>query len=472
MTLALRYAVRSDVGLIREGNEDSAYAGPHVLAVADGMGGYAAGEVASSVAISAVSELDDDEALGQDLVQDLADAVDRAQQTLHDMVQADPAVEGMGTTLTAMLWSGSRFAICHIGDSRAYLLRDGELHRITHDHSLVQTLVDEGRITPEDAATHPQRSMLLRALDGRSGAEPDLALREARVGDRYMLCSDGLCGVVSDETLCATLAKVPDLNEVVVQLTELAIRGGGPDNITCVVADVVDSATGKLPPSDHSVRAGAASNGSAPTQVRTDSPAGRAHLLTRTAPHVAVVDHDDPAPRRAADDDGDAGHGHRRRLPLVKTALVLLVVLIVGGIYAGWRYTQSQYYVAESNGKVVIFRGINQSVAGISLSSVVRRYDIPVSALPAMDASTVRATIASTSGLPGAQSTVQQIQQDYQHCQSAIKAVVAWEKLKPTKERVKVNGKVTTKLVKPAKPAIPADCPVPAGLATGNGGSP
>ena len=468
MTLALRYAIRSDVGLLREGNEDAAYAGPRLLAVADGMGGHAAGEVASAAAISAIARLDDD-VPGGDLLDALAGAVGEANHTLHDMVAADPVLEGMGTTLTAMLWSGGRVALVHIGDSRAYLLRDGEFHQITHDHTLVQTLVDEGRISPDDVATHPQRSMLLRALDGRADVEPDLSLREARLGDRYLLCSDGLSGVVSEETLHRTLAKVGNPDEVVLQLVELAIRGGGPDNITCIVADVVDSATAPLPPSDTSLMVGAASNGSGGTRFRTDSPAGRAHLLTRTAPQVAVIAHDDPAPHRATE---DTGHGRRRRrLPLVKMALAVLVVLIVGGAYAAWRYTQSQYYVAENGGKVVIYRGINQSVAGLSLFSVAQRSDIPVSGLPSMDASSVQATITSNNGLHGAQAILGNIQQDYQRCQNADKAVAAWEKLKPTKERVKVNGKLTTKLVKPPKPAIPADCPAPASAATGNGGS-
>src|SRR5215467_13285707 len=160
MTLALRYAVRSDVGLLREGNEDSAYAGPRLLAVADGMGGHAAGEVASAVAI--------------ELLAALADAVASANQKLHDLVAANPSIGGMGTTLTAMLWSGTRVAVCHIGDSRAYLLSGGELQQITHDHTLVQSLVDDGRMSPDEAATHPQRSLLLRALDGSSDVEPDL----------------------------------------------------------------------------------------------------------------------------------------------------------------------------------------------------------------------------------------------------------------------------------------------------------
>jgi protein phosphatase len=471
MTLALRYAIRSDVGLLREGNEDAAYAGPRLLAVADGMGGHAAGEVASAAAISALARLDDD-VPGNDLLDALADAVTDANHTLHDMVLADSVLEGMGTTLTAMLWSGSRVALVHIGDSRAYLLRDGEFHQITHDHTLVQTLVDEGRISPDDVATHPQRSMLLRALDGRADVEPDLSLREARLGDRYLLCSDGLSGVVSEETLHRTLAKVEDLNEVVLQLVELAIRGGGPDNITCIVADVVDSATALLPPSEASVMVGAASNGSGGTPFRTDSPAGRAHLLTRTAPQVAVaIAHDDPAPGRPSDGDDHGGHRRRkRRLPLVTSALVILVVLVVGGAYAGWRYTQSQYYVGEDSGKVVIFRGINQSVAGIKLYSVVQRFNIPVASLPSMDASTVRATITSDSGLHGAQASVQTIQADYQHCQAAYEALRKWQAEPAKTERVKVGKKTVTKKVKPPQPTIPAQCPAPASAAAGTGG--
>ena len=260
MTLALRYAVRSDVGLLREGNEDSAYAGPRLLAVADGMGGHAAGEVASAAAISALARLDDD-VPGSDLLDALADAVADANHTLHDMVLADSVAGGHGHHADRHAVVRLAVALCHIGDSRAYLLRDGEFHQITHDHTLVQSLVDEGRISPDDVATHPQRSLLLRALDGRTDAEPDLSLREARLGDRYLLCSDGLSGVVSEETLHKTLAKVADPDEAVLQLVELAIRGGGPDNITCIVADVVDSATAPLPPSEASVMAGAASNG-------------------------------------------------------------------------------------------------------------------------------------------------------------------------------------------------------------------
>jgi PPM family protein phosphatase len=463
MTLALRYAIRSDVGLLREGNEDAAYAGPRLLAVADGMGGHAAGEVASAAAITAIAKLDDD-VPGSDLLDALADAVTDANHALHDMVAKDPAIEGMGTTLTAMLWSGSRMALVHIGDSRAYLLRGREFHQITHDHTLVQTLVDEGRISPDDVPTHPQRSMLLRALDGRADVEPDLSLREVRAGDRYLLCSDGLSGVVSEETLHETLATVADVDDVVLQLIELAIRGGGPDNITCIVADVVDSATAALPPSDVSVVVGAASNGSGRLPLHTDSPAGRAHLLTQTAPQAAIavaLAHDDPVPRTAGSHAHDSGR--RRRWPLVTSALVVLVVLIVGGAYAGWRYTQDQYYVGTDSGKVVIYRGIMQKVAWVNLSKVYRQTSIPLAMLPSTDVQSIRSTIQA-SGLTDAQRIVGNIRSDYQRCQNAYQAVQAWEKL-PVK---KVKNKVVPK---PPEPTIPPDCPpMPAGAATGGSG--
>src|SRR4029077_4506604 len=179
MTLALHYALRSDVGLLREGNEDSAYAGPRLLAIADGMGGHAAGEVASAVAISAIPPLDRRGLTDRAAMLDaLAAAVASGRTTLHDMSMADPATEGMGTTLTALLWAGAVVAICHIGDSRAYLLRDSNLYQITRDHTLIQSLVDEGRLSPAAAATHPQRSLIMRALQGSTDADPALTIHQ------------------------------------------------------------------------------------------------------------------------------------------------------------------------------------------------------------------------------------------------------------------------------------------------------
>jgi protein phosphatase len=242
----LRYAAGSDVGRRREQNEDSAYASSRLLAVADGMGGHGHGEVASSVAIVAMSALDGElpeiDPEGIDLVAAVEAAVREANHRLREMTGRDPSLKGMGTTLTAMLWDGTRFAMAHVGDSRAYLLRDGVLYQITHDHTLVQSLVDEGRLTPEQAAAHARRSMLLRALESSGNVEPDLSLREARADDRYLLCSDGLTCVLGPEDLYEAMTTIDDLDALVRRLIDLANQAGGPDNITCVVADVVPAA--------------------------------------------------------------------------------------------------------------------------------------------------------------------------------------------------------------------------------------
>jgi protein phosphatase len=164
--------------------------------------------------------------------------VRRANTALRDMVQANPALDGMGTTVTALLWSGSQLGLLHIGDSRAYLVRDGELFQITQDHTLVQSLLDEGKITAEEVASHPQRMLLLRALTGNHSSRPDLQLRQARPGDRYLLSSDGLHAVVPADAIARVLLTVADPDQAATDLVALAIDGGAPDNITCIVADV------------------------------------------------------------------------------------------------------------------------------------------------------------------------------------------------------------------------------------------
>ncbi|HET6502164.1 MAG TPA: Stp1/IreP family PP2C-type Ser/Thr phosphatase [Amycolatopsis sp.] len=239
MELTLRYAVASDVGQRRDANEDSVYYSPRVLAVADGMGGHVAGEVASSAAIAAITDLDERLTDEADPLEELFAAVRDAVSRLTALAEEDHALRGMGTTLTALHWDGARFAVAHVGDSRAYLLRDGELDQITRDHTVVQELVDQGRITAEVAATHPSRSVLTRALQSGGEADPDLFFVEAHVSDRYLICSDGLSDVVPREDIreVLTVKEAPD--EAVQRLVELANAGGGPDNITCLVIDVV-----------------------------------------------------------------------------------------------------------------------------------------------------------------------------------------------------------------------------------------
>ena len=234
--LAIRYAARSDIGRHRDRNQDTAYAGQRLLAVADGMG--TRGEAASAAVIEPLRPLEAALPAGN-LLNAMEDAVRQADSALRDLAAADP---GTGTTLTAMLWSGSQLALVHVGDTRAYLLRAGELFQITHDHSVVQALLDEGKITPEEAESHPQRSLLLRAIAGDGVTETDVSLHEAQAGDRYLLCSDGLTAVVSAAVIRDALSAPGDPEQAVGRLIDLANEAGGPDNIACVVADVTDSA--------------------------------------------------------------------------------------------------------------------------------------------------------------------------------------------------------------------------------------
>ena len=236
--LTIRYAVRSDIGLERTDNEDAAYAGSRLLAIADGMGGHVAGEVASAAVIEALRPLDTQVPSGE-LLNALGHAVQRAEGALRDMVAANPSLRGMGTTVTALLRSGSRIGLAHIGDTRAYLVRGGEVFQITRDHTLVQSLLDEGKIAEEEVPSHPQRMLLLRALDGQHDYEPDLQFHDARAGDRYLLSSDGLHATVPADDIARVLLTVTDPDQAVADLIKLAIDGGGPDNVTCIVADIV-----------------------------------------------------------------------------------------------------------------------------------------------------------------------------------------------------------------------------------------
>ncbi|WP_210589663.1 MerR family transcriptional regulator [Streptomyces sp. GESEQ-35] len=233
--LELRYSAHSDTGLVRPVNQDTAYAGARLLAVADGYG--PAGAPASSAAVQALKVLDTEEVPAGSVLNLLEDAVQGATEAVRDVASGG---EEAGTTLTAVLWTGSQLALVHIGDSRAYLLRDGGLFRITHDHTMVQSMIDEGRLTPEEAASHPQRALLTKALgSGTPAAAPDLRLYETRPGDRYLLCSDGLSAVVPEDRVRQLLVSVPDPDAAVRALVGAANDAGGPDNVSCVVADVV-----------------------------------------------------------------------------------------------------------------------------------------------------------------------------------------------------------------------------------------
>jgi PPM family protein phosphatase len=450
MTFALHYALRSDVGLLREGNEDSAYAGPRLLVIADGMGGHAAGEVASAVAISAITPLDKQHfTRGEDMLDALAAAVAAARDTLHDMSVSDPAVEGMGTTLTALLWNDAEVAVCHIGDSRAYLLRDNDLYQITRDHTLIQSLVDEGRLSPAAAANHPQRSLIMRALQGSTDAEPDLAIHEAQLGDRYLLCSDGLTDVVSDKDVHQVLSTVADADEAVDHLITLAIRNGGPDNITCIVADVVDE-SGPVPPTRTTQLVGAAAGGDALTLLRAATGRGTADSPDSRTNGVSLNGRGRSAGQAAeADDAEDEFTEARRRWPVVTTILIVLLVVVVAGLYAGYRATQGQYYLGADGGRVTIYRGINEKIAFISLSSVYRRTSIPISHVPGdLTLPTTPTTLAKS------QATLTSITRSYT-CTQDQAALTRWQAKYGTKSTSTTSK---TPATIPPVPKVPAYC--------------
>lgn len=423
MTLSLKFAAGSHTGMIRDHNEDSGYAGPRLLAIADGMGGQAAGEVASSEVISTLIELDDD-IPGSDILTSLDDSVQRANEQLRAMVAEDPRLDGMGTTLTALLWTGQRLGLVHVGDSRAYLLRDGELTQITQDHTWVQRLVDEGRITEEEATTHPQRSLLMRALGSADHIETDLSIREVRPHDRYLICSDGLSSVVSHETLRETLAAFHSPEETVRELIELALRGGGPDNVTCIVADVLDldSQEGETLASQLSDRpqvVGAVADshlqrsGGSPTSA---TPASRAAGLGRPAAPPPPAAPDQTGVYGTAFADAAMGAPSRRRGWKITALVALAAAVVGGGLFAAYRWTQSQYYIGANGDHVALYRGVSQDLGPLSLSSVERDYpNIPLEDLPTFQRSRVQDSI-SASSLADAKATIDDLAAQAEVC--------------------------------------------------------
>lgn len=379
MTPALVYTARSHLGMVRENNEDSAYAGPRLLALADGMGGHAAGEIASQFVVAALARLDEDEP-GQDLTGALTRALTVGNEAIASHVEAYPETDGMGCTATALLFDGRRMGLLHVGDSRAYLLRDGTLTQITKDDTFVQSLVDRGELSADEAHTHPRRSLILKALTGEP-VEPTAVIREARVGDRYLLCSDGLSDPVSTETIAETLA-TGTVEEAADRLVQLALRSGGPDNITVVLADVLDS------PRDAPVIpvvVGAAS-GDEPGQIDpaadpySDTAAGKAAAFSRAqvASRGGAAGTSGAAGESGAgrgngsdDDEVDAAppRGSRWRFAL---SVVGVLVLLAGIVGVSALLVRSNYFVTESDSQVVVKRGISGEVFGISLASVIQ----------------------------------------------------------------------------------------------------
>lgn len=400
--LRLRFAAVSDVGRVRKDNQDSGYVGPWLLAVCDGVGGAARGDIASATAISRLRELDTPPGAEGDLLDRVAAGLHRAHQRIGELVDDDPALSGTSTTATLALFDGSRIGLGHVGDSRAYLVRDREITQLSADHTFVQTLIDEGRITEEEARVHPHRNLILKALDGVHEAEPDLFVIELAPGDRLLLCSDGASGVLSDARM-ADIMSSGSPEYAAVELVRASLEAGSSDNVTCLVADVVTADT-PLGPGE----AGEPLVVGAAAERRLQRRGGmgglfRGHRSGDTGELEPILD-DIPGgvPDHAitADpiDPETARYAPRppRRFLWLKRLLVALVVVGIAWVALAWAWswTQQQYFVGEQDGTVVIFRGINTELGGLSLSEAYETTDVELDRLSQIEADRVREGIA------------------------------------------------------------------------------
>ncbi len=434
----------SDVGTVRANNQDSSFAGEHLVAICDGMGGHAGGDTASTIAIRSLAHIERDD--NSEDVSAIATMMETSVLAAHDAIvgkaRRERKLSGMGTTVTAVALVADYWVLAHIGDSRAYLLRDGELTQITQDHSYVQHLINTGRITEQEAKNHPQRNVVMRVLgDFDIDPHPDVAMLKAHAADRWLLCSDGLCGVLEHSTIAETMIAFSDPNECVQHLVSMALKAGSTDNVTAVIADAtlaLDARAFDLPHQTPLV-GGAASNtlepiadiinepvSTAPLLRDDDSPAQRAAALNQTvhpsgnddeAPKVAqpsavrdeagelaapdtgeipVVqktdgnissDPNDPEVAEVIEQEQEAKRKsaskrrHRLRLAIIITFLVVLLAGAGAG-YGAYRWSQTQYYVGESNGKVAIYQGVPTDIFGFQLSHEIEHTSISTADLP------------------------------------------------------------------------------------------
>ena len=394
--MRLSYAALSDVGRVRKDNQDSGYAGENLLVVADGVGGAARGDVASSTAVQILRRLDTTPP--DDLLEAVAGAIHRAHDRIAELVDEDPELEGTSTTVTAALFDGHRVGIGHVGDSRGYLLRNGELSQLTKDHTFVQSLIDEGRITEDEARTHPHRNLILRAVDGVHETDPDLFTIELQPGDRLLLCSDGCAGPLDNARIGDILGSgSPDY--AAVELVRASLDAGSTDNITCVVADAVDAAA----PADDATAAattGPMLVGAAAEQPRRAGSASKSFFRGHRGGDTGELE---PVPGQEAApvDPEELRYAPRapRRFPWLRRIAILLglvavLVLAAGGAYS---WTQRQYYVAADGDNVAIYRGIQSDLPGVELSELHHASEITLASLPDYRAAQVRDGISAES---------------------------------------------------------------------------
>ncbi len=393
MVSTSKSAAISHVGKVRSNNQDSGYAGAHLFLVADGMGGHAGGDVASAIAVKRIAETDRLYTSPNDAEFALQSALLAANSLLAETVFEHGELTGMGTTVSGLLRVGDRVAIAHIGDSRIYLFRDSVLSQVTVDHTFVQRLVDSGRITAEEAAVHPRRSVLMRVLgDVDASPEIDTTILETRPGDRWLLCSDGLSGYVADEKIVATLATVTDANDAAARLVRESLDQGAPDNVTVVLVDIdTTSDSSHSPP---------ITVGSAASPLAFDGDTGRRpmrlpslllHPLKSTKPDDSHFEPESDEYLNALIIE-DRKRARRRRITGL-TFMALIVGLIVAALAVGYQFTQQHFFVGASDGRVAIFQGVQQDIGPIELSHVYERTTIVLTDIPLYYRNQVEATI-------------------------------------------------------------------------------
>ncbi|MBN9176845.1 MAG: serine/threonine-protein phosphatase [Microbacterium sp.] len=386
-------AAISHTGKVRSNNQDSGYSGSNLFVVADGMGGHAGGDVASSIAVHRLKDLDQPFATPTEAEHALQQAIASTATVLIDTVADRPELAGMGTTVSALDFVDDYAVIAHIGDSRIYLYRDDALTQITTDHTFVQRLVDSGRITPEEARYHPRRSVLMRVLgDMDPDPEVDTFIMPTQPGDRWLLCSDGLCGVVDDAHTAKTLGQHLPPGRTADLLLKQALDAGAPDNVTVIIVDVGGS---------HPMFSGTATIvGSASNPQGIEVPAARAGRTSWLHPNRQAANeptHFEPAPEFLEElIEEDRRRSRRRRLWWI-VGLIVVIGALFAGVAAAYSWTQTRYFVGSDENSVVIYRGIQQDIGPISLSTPYEDTGILLVDLPFYQRLAVQQTISARS---------------------------------------------------------------------------
>ncbi|TFD78302.1 PP2C family protein-serine/threonine phosphatase [Cryobacterium fucosi] len=385
-------AAASHVGKIRSNNQDSGYSGRQLFMVADGMGGHAGGDVASAIATKRIIEADQPYQTPQDAEFALQAALIAANSQLAETVFEHTELTGMGTTVSALVVLEGEVAIAHIGDSRIYLLRDGELSQITVDHTFVQRLVDSGRITEQEAMVHPRRSVLMRVLgDVESSPEIDTSILATIPGDRWLICSDGLSGVVSNTAIAAALSTDLDAQGVASRLVKESLDGGAPDNVTIVVVDIGS-------PDERVDVPTVVGSAAAPLAFGEEPSRSRALRMSSLRLHPVRETHFEPDSQDYLSEliEEDERRARRRKITWLM-GIILLVIAIVGTAVLGYQWTQTRYFVGVEGSNVAIFQGVQQDLGPIALSSVYEDTTLKVSDLRVFDRQQVQQTISATS---------------------------------------------------------------------------